>query len=65
MSEGFKIVVLILGLMTFFGEFHFFPEATLFPRGTYAIIAFYIIMVWIDERVIPIIKEIDDLFDKG
>ena len=65
MSEGLKIVIIILSLMTFLGEFYLFPEVTLFPRGTYVIVAFYMVLLWIDERVIPLIKEIDDMFDKG
>jgi len=44
------------------GELHLFPEENIFPNWMYAIIIFYGIFLWVDERLIPLIKEIDDLF---
>jgi hypothetical protein len=62
MTEGFKIVICILGVMLVIGEFHLFQGHTIFPRWIYAILSFYIILLYIDERVIPLLKDIGDLF---
>jgi len=62
MSEGFKILVCLALVLGGIGELHLFPEQDIFPNWMYAIIFFYGISLWIDERLIPLIKEIDDLF---
>lgn len=62
MTEGFKIVICILGVMLVIGEFQFFQGHTFFPRWIYAVLSFYIILLYIDERVIPLLKDIGDLF---
>jgi len=65
MSEGFKILICVLGLMLVFGELHLFSENSIFPPWVHLIMAFYVVLLWIDERLIPLMKDIDDLFDKG
>lgn len=65
MSEGFKIVVCIAVILGGIGELYLFPEEDIFPRWMYVIIFFYGVLLWIDERLIPLMKDIDDLFDKG
>jgi hypothetical protein len=65
MSEGFKIVVCVSVLMVVIGEFHLFAEENIFPPWMYVIILFYTLVLWIDERLVPLIKDIDDLFKKG
>ena len=62
MTEGFKIVICILGVMLFIGEFHLFQDHDIFPHWIYAILSFYIILLYIDERIIPLLKDIGDLF---
>ena len=62
MTEGFKIVICILGVMLVIGEFRLFHEHTIFPYWIYAILSFYIILLYIDERIIPLLKDIGDLF---
>ena len=62
MSEGFKILVCLALVLGAIGELHLFPEENIFPNWMYAIIIFYGIFLWLDERLIPLIKEIDDLF---
>jgi hypothetical protein len=62
MSEGFKIVICILFLMLVFGEFQLFPEEHIFPNWMYVIMLFYGVLLWIDERLIPLIKDINKLF---
>jgi len=65
MSEGFKIVICISFIMGVVGEFHLFPEEDIFPHWMYLVMFFYTILLWIDERFIPLIKDIDDLFNKS
>ena len=65
MSEGLKIFLCFVIVLVPIGELCLFPAEDIFPKWMYAIIAFYAVLLWIDERVIPLIKEIDDMFDKG
>jgi len=65
MSEGFKIVICILFLMMVIGEFHLFAEENIFPGWMYVIISFYGVLLCIDERIVPLIKDINDLFENG
>ena len=60
MSEGFKIVVCVSVLMVVIGEFRLFAEENIFPPWMYVIILFYTLVLWIDERLVPLIKDIDD-----
>ena len=62
MSEGFKIFLCLAVALVPIGEFCLFPEEDIFPHWMYAIIVFYTILLLIDERLIPLIKDIDDLF---
>jgi hypothetical protein len=62
MTEAFKIVICILGVMLVIGEFHLFQERNIFSHWIYAILSFYIILLYIDERIIPLLKDIGDLF---
>jgi len=48
--------------MLVFGEFHLFPEEHIFPNWMYVIMLFYGVLLWIDERLIPLIEDINKLF---
>jgi len=65
MSEGFKILLCLVLVLVPIGEFCLFPEENIFPNWMYAIIGFYAVLLWIDERLIPVIKDIGDLFKNG
>jgi hypothetical protein len=62
MSEGFKIVICITGLMLIVGEYCLFQENNIFPGWMYVVMSFYIVVLWIDERLIPLMRDLDDLF---
>ena len=64
MSEGFKILLCFALVLMPIGEFCLFPEEDIFPNWMYAIMVFYAVLLWIDERLIPVVKDIADLFDK-
>jgi hypothetical protein len=63
MSEGFKILLCLALVLVPIGEFCLFPEVNIFPNWMYAIICFYAVLLWIDERLIPLVKDVADLFD--
>ncbi len=65
MSEGLRIFLCFVIVLVPIGELCLFPEENIFPKWMYVIIAFYAVLLWIDERLIPFIKEIDAFFDKG
>jgi hypothetical protein len=65
MNEGFKIFLCLALVLGPIGEFCLFPEEDIFPHWMYAIIGFYGVLLWIDERLVPVVKDVADLFKNG
>ena len=65
MSEGFKILVCISVVLAAVGDFCIIEETNIFPPWMYLVMTFYTFVVWIAERVVPVVKDIADLFDNG
>jgi hypothetical protein len=65
MSEGFKILVCIAVIMAGVGDFCIIEERNIFPLWMYLVMTFYMVVVWIDERLVPLVKDVADLFKNG
>jgi hypothetical protein len=65
MSEVFKLCACISFILACVGDFCIIEEMDIFPPWMYVVMAFYMCVVWIAERVFPLLKDIVDLFDKG
>ena len=65
MNEGFKIVVCISIIMACVGDFCIIEEKNIFPPWMYLVMTFYMVVVWIAERVFPLLTAIyHDLLKK-
>ena len=64
MSEGFKILVCISIVVAGVGDFCIIEEKNIFPPWMYLVMTFYVFVVWIADRVFPLLTDIIDLFRK-
>jgi hypothetical protein len=65
MSEGFKILVCISMITASVGDFCIIEETHIFPPWMYLVMTFYVVVVWIADRLFPLLKDIVALFEKG
>ena len=65
MSEGFKILACISMVLACVGDFCIIEEMDIFPPWMYMVMSFYMFLVWIAERVFPLLKDIVDSFDRS
>ena len=63
MSEGFKILLCFALVLMPIGELCLFPQEDIFPTWMYAIMVFYAVLLWIDERLLPLVEDVADLFE--